>query len=106
MSDAVYENPLITRYASKEMARLLSTEHRIGLWRQLWIVLAETQKELGLSISDTQLSQLKAFQNTLTREDFERLLTTVFTTGGAWRNFIEIDDDEARIRTGDAETSA
>lgn len=49
---------------------------------------------------------LQAFQNTLTREDFERLLTTVFTTGGAWRNFIEIDDDEVRIRTGDAETSA
>ncbi|MFN9348023.1 MAG: lyase family protein, partial [Planctomycetota bacterium] len=65
MSDAVYENPLITRYASKEMARLLSTEHRIGLWRQLWIVLAETQKELGLAISDTQISQLKAFQNNL-----------------------------------------
>ena len=43
---------------------------------------------------------LEAFQSTLTRADFERLLTTVFTTGGAWRNFIEIDDAEVRIRTG------
>lgn len=45
-------------------------------------------------------ASLNAFQNTITRVDFERLLTTVFVTGGAWRNFIEIDDAEARIRTG------
>ncbi|MDP3850912.1 MAG: N-acetylmuramoyl-L-alanine amidase [Luteolibacter sp.] len=43
-------------------------------------------------------SKLEAFQETITRSDFERLLTTVFVTGGAWRNFIEIDDHEARIR--------
>jgi len=65
VSDAFYENPLITRYASKEMARLLSTEHRIKLWRELWIVLAETQKELGLPISDAQIDQLKVFRSTL-----------------------------------------
>ena len=68
VSDAFYENPLITRYASKEMARLLSTEHRIKLWRELWIVLAETQKELGLPISDAQIDQLKAFRSTLNLE--------------------------------------
>jgi N-acetylmuramoyl-L-alanine amidase len=44
-------------------------------------------------------SKLDAFQHTITRADFERLLTTVFVTGGAWRDFIEIDDAEARIRT-------
>jgi len=44
-------------------------------------------------------SSLDAFQNTITRTEFERLLTTVFVTGGAWRNFIEIDDAEARILT-------
>lgn len=65
MSDAVYENPLITRYASREMARLFSTEHRIRLWRELWIVLAETEKELGLPITDTQIEQLKAFRDRL-----------------------------------------
>lgn len=68
VSDAFYENPLITRYASKEMARLLSTEHRIKLWRELWIVLAENQKELGLPISDAQIDQLKAFRSTLNLE--------------------------------------
>lgn len=68
MSQPVYENPLISRYASREMAQLFSTEHRIQLWRQLWIVLAETEKELGLPITDGQIEQLKAFQNTLNLE--------------------------------------
>ena len=43
--------------------------------------------------------KLEAYQETITRADFERLLTTVFVTGGAWRNFIELNDTEARIRT-------
>jgi len=43
---------------------------------------------------------LEAFQSTITRADFERLLTTVFTTGSAWQQFIAIDDIEARIHTG------
>jgi adenylosuccinate lyase len=68
MSQPVYENPLISRYASREMAQLFSTEHRIQLWRQLWIVLAETEKELGLPITDGQIEQLKAFQNALNLE--------------------------------------
>lgn len=65
VSDAVYENPLITRYSSREMARLFSTEHRIRLWRELWIILAETEKELGLPITDAQLEQLKSFRDHL-----------------------------------------
>jgi N-acetylmuramoyl-L-alanine amidase len=44
--------------------------------------------------------KLDAFQETITREEFERLLTTVFTTGEAWTNFIEIAENEARIQTG------
>ncbi len=47
------------------MARLFSAEHRFRLWRELWIVLAETEKELGLPITDQQLEQLKAFRNEL-----------------------------------------
>jgi N-acetylmuramoyl-L-alanine amidase len=47
-------------------------------------------------------SALDAWQETITRADFERLLTTIFTTGGAWRNFIAIDDREAVIATGTA----
>jgi N-acetylmuramoyl-L-alanine amidase len=45
-------------------------------------------------------SKLAVFQNTITRADFERLLTTVFTTGGAWKGFIDTNNSRARIRTG------
>jgi adenylosuccinate lyase len=68
MSEPVYDNPLISRYASREMAQLFSTEHRIRLWRELWIVLAETEKELGLAITDSQIAQLKAFRSELNLE--------------------------------------
>ncbi|MFN7628227.1 MAG: lyase family protein, partial [Pirellula sp.] len=64
-TESVYENPLISRYSSREMARLFSTEHRIRLWRELWIILAETEKELGLPITEAQLIQLKAFRTEL-----------------------------------------
>lgn len=56
---SVYENPLISRYASREMSQLWSTEHRSRLWRQLWIVLAECEQELGLPITDQQIAELK-----------------------------------------------
>lgn len=62
---SIYENPLITRYASTEMAQLWSTEHRTRLWRKLWIVLAECEKELGLPITDAQLNQLRQFADQL-----------------------------------------
>jgi adenylosuccinate lyase len=58
-TDQLYENPLITRYASKEMARLWSSHRRISYWRQLWVWLAESQKELGLLITDQQIAQMK-----------------------------------------------
>ena len=45
---------------------------------------------------------LEIYQSTITREEFERLLTTVFTTGLEWRKFIEISDADARIKTGDS----
>lgn len=64
MSDhSVYENPLITRYASRQMSQLWSTTHRSQLWRKLWIVLAECQQELGLRITDSQISQLKQYES-------------------------------------------
>ncbi len=44
--------------------------------------------------------KLEAYQNSISRDEFERLLTTVFTTGSAWKNFIETDASEARIKTG------
>ena len=58
-----YENPLISRYASGEMSYIFSPEHKFRLWRRLWVVLAETQRELGLPISEEQIEELKAHQD-------------------------------------------
>jgi adenylosuccinate lyase len=53
------QNPLYERYASPEMARLFSAGHRFRTWRQLWIALAECQRELGLPISAEQIDALE-----------------------------------------------
>ncbi len=60
---SLYENPLVSRYASKEMAEIFSDDKKFKTWRKLWIVLAQAQKELGIDISDEQLEQMKMFQN-------------------------------------------
>lgn len=57
----IYENPLITRYASKEMAGNFSDNVKYGLWRRLWIALAESEKELGLDITEEQIKELKLY---------------------------------------------
>ncbi len=46
MDNSVYQNPLITRYASREMSENFSDNKRFTLWRKLWIALAESQSEL------------------------------------------------------------
>jgi adenylosuccinate lyase len=54
-----YKNPLEERYSSKEMLYNFSHNHKFRNWRKLWIALAEIQKDLGLNITDEQISQLK-----------------------------------------------
>ncbi len=54
-----YENPLLTRYASKEMAELFSDNVKFRTWRRLWVALAECEKELGLEITDEQIAEMK-----------------------------------------------
>ena len=54
-----YENPLITRYASREMAALWSDERKFSMWRRLWVALAEAQAELGLAITKEQVEELR-----------------------------------------------
>ncbi|MDR2047081.1 MAG: adenylosuccinate lyase [Clostridiales bacterium] len=56
-----YENPLITRYASKEMSAAFSERKRIGLFRNLWIALAESEKELGLDVTEGQIAEMKKY---------------------------------------------
>jgi len=55
-----YLSPLSERYASREMQYIFSQEKKFRTWRKLWIALAETEKELGLNITDEQIEELKA----------------------------------------------
>ena len=55
-----YTSPLSERYASKEMQYIFSQDKKFKTWRKLWIALAETEKELGLNITDEQIEELKA----------------------------------------------
>ncbi len=64
MSDtSVYENPLLSRYAGKEMAENFSDDKKFRLWRKLWIALAESEKELGLNITEDQIAEMKKYAN-------------------------------------------
>ena len=60
MSNDRYTSPLSERYASKEMQYIFSPDKKFRTWRKLWIALAETEKELGLDITDEQIEELKA----------------------------------------------
>lgn len=57
----IYNNPLITRYASKEMQHAFSDEKRFKLWRKLWVALAESEMELGLTVTQEQVDELKEY---------------------------------------------
>ena len=60
MSNDRYTSPLSERYASKEMQYIFSPDKKFRTWRKLWIALAETEKELGLDITEEQIEELKA----------------------------------------------
>ena len=55
-----YTSPLSERYASREMQYIFSPDMKFKTWRRLWIALAETERELGLAISEEQIEELKA----------------------------------------------
>lgn len=67
-----YTSPLSQRYASKEMQYLFSQNKKFRTWRKLWIALAETEKELGLNITQEMIDELKAHQDDINYEDAER----------------------------------
>ncbi|MCI8372728.1 MAG: adenylosuccinate lyase [Lachnospiraceae bacterium] len=63
-----YQSPLSERYASKEMQYIFSPDMKFRTWRRLWIALAETEKELGLNITQEQIDELKAHQDDINYE--------------------------------------
>lgn len=60
MTDDRWRSPLGSRYASPAMQTLWGERHRIGLWRRLWLALAETERELGLDIPEQAITQMRA----------------------------------------------
>ena len=60
IDNTIYQNPLNTRYASREMQENFGDEKRFRLWRKLWIALAESEMELGLPITQAQIDEMKA----------------------------------------------
>lgn len=65
----LYESPLNTRYASREMSAIWSEQRKHSTWRRLWVVLAETERELGLDITAAQVEELRANVDNI---DFDR----------------------------------
>ena len=61
--EKVYVTPLSGRYASKEMNEVWSADEKYSTWRKLWVALAETEKELGINITDEQIEEMKAHIN-------------------------------------------
>lgn len=60
MDTTVYDNPLIGRYASKEMSGLWSPQTKHATWRKFWVALAEAERELGLAVSPAQIDELRS----------------------------------------------
>src|SRR5436189_1670835 len=72
-----YENPLISRYASREMATLWGDQRKFSTWRRLWIALAEAEAELGLPVTQQQIAELRAHVDDIdfdAAEKYERKL--------------------------------
>ncbi len=72
-----YENPLITRYASREMATLWGDQRKFSTWRRLWVALAEAEAELGLPVTAAQIAELRAHTDDINFEaaqQYERKL--------------------------------
>ncbi len=69
MNNSKYVSPLSERYASREMQYIFSPDMKFTTWRKLWIALAETEKELGLDITQEQIDELKAHAEDINYEE-------------------------------------
>lgn len=60
MATNTYESPLNSRYASREMQYIFSPDKKFSTWRRLWVALAESERELGLDITEEQIAEMRA----------------------------------------------
>jgi adenylosuccinate lyase len=67
----LYSTPLNSRYASKEMSYLFSDDMKFTTWRKLWVALAESERELGLNITDAQIEELRSNIENVNYEEAE-----------------------------------
>ena len=81
-----YESPLCERYAGEKMQRIFSADNKFSTWRKLWIALAESEKELGLDISDEQIEEMKALYDLCSI-----ILARYFPAENADDNFITLN---------------
>lgn len=72
MRTDIYQSPLCERYASKEMLEIFSNDRKFTTWRKLWIALAESERELGLPVSEEQIQEMK---DHLERIDYKKAHT-------------------------------
>ncbi|MBU5314812.1 adenylosuccinate lyase [Clostridium bornimense] len=68
----LYSTPLNSRYASKEMSFIFSDDKKFTTWRKLWVALAESERELGLNITEEQIAELKANVDNINYEDAKK----------------------------------
>lgn len=69
---AVYSSPLSSRYTSPEMLHIFSEDFKFRTWRELWIALAEAERQLGLNITKTQIDELKRNKEQINYADAEK----------------------------------
>ncbi|MGH7465147.1 MAG: adenylosuccinate lyase, partial [Longimicrobiales bacterium] len=58
--DTGYRNPLVERYASREMSAIFSPAYKFRTWRRLWLALAEAERQLGLEIPERAITAMRA----------------------------------------------
>lgn len=67
-----YKSPLQGRYASEEMLYLFSEDKKFMTWRKLWVILAETEHELGLNVTEEQVEELKKYSEQINYDVAEK----------------------------------
>lgn len=72
MDTSIYQNPLNTRYASKEMSHIFSDDFKFSTWRKLWVALAESEMQLGINITQEQIDELKLHIYDINYEEAEK----------------------------------